>query len=110
MLNCISNCLARSILPGFVVAVALGILAGLIAAGGGIVIIAGPISTGVITSAIVAGIAVFGIVMAFVVLSCVFGCLGGARPPRVDEDPPQSGSGIAPGVRPPPDPKGSDFL
>ena len=71
-----------------VAASVMGVLAAIIAAGGGLIIALGPIAIGVVGSAILAGLLVFGIVIALMVLSCFVNCLIGARPPTRDEAPP----------------------
>ena len=95
MLECVRNGLEQRAFSIFVVAAIFGILAGIIAAGGGLAIVVGPISLGVFSSAIVAGLIIFGLVVAIGVLAIVLGCALGARAPSVDEDPPPvSGSGV----------------
>ena len=94
MLDCVKDSLARNGFSLFVIAAIMGILGGIAAAAGGPAIVLGPISLGVYSSAILAGLLVFGIIIAAGVLVIVIGCALGATALGVDEDPPPvSGSG-----------------
>ena len=94
MLDCVKDSLARNGFSIAVIAAIMGILAGIAAAAGGLAIVVGPISLGVFSSAILAGLAVFGIIVAGAVLVIVIGCALGATAPSVDQAPPPvSGSG-----------------
>ena len=109
-MNCIRNCLARS-LPWMLIAIVFAIVAGIIAATGGLTIVISTITIGVTGSAILAALAVFGLLVAIIAFNCVIQCA--TRPPSRDEAPPSSGSGLGNAVAPdpvtPPDPTGGGF-
>ena len=84
MWSCIKNCILEKLWWVAIVATIFAILAGIIAAFGGLTIALGPITIGVVGSAILAGLIVFGAVVAMLVLACVVGC---ALPPSPPDDP-----------------------
>lgn len=78
---CITDCIRRDIGNALLVGAVLGIIAAVLAAAGGLVIVVATVAIGSIGSAIVAALVVFGTVLAFMVLSCFVGCVTEAQPP-----------------------------
>ena len=86
MWSCIKNCILEKLWWVVFVAAIFAVLAGIIAAFGGLTIVLGPITIGVVGSAIIAGLLVFGAVIAMLVLACVLGCALPSSPPNGDSD------------------------
>lgn len=81
MWPCIRNCILKKLWGMVIVGIILALLAGVIAAFGGLAIVVGPITLGVVTSAILAALLVFGLVIAMVVIACVVSCALPSAPP-----------------------------
>ncbi|MFK7939104.1 MAG: hypothetical protein AB8B82_06980 [Roseovarius sp.] len=96
MWNCIRQGIEQQMPWLLFVAAIMGILAAIIAGFGGLTIVIATLAIGPIFSAVVAGLIVFGVVVAMGVAAIVTGCLLGARPPSFDEDPAED-PGIQPG-------------
>jgi hypothetical protein len=86
MWSCIKNCVLEKLWWVAIVATILAVLAGIIAAFGGLTIVLGPITIGVVGSAIIAGLLVFGAVIAMLVLACVLGCAVPSSSPDDSDD------------------------
>ena len=84
MMACIRDCLMRNLLTMVIVAAIMAILAGIIAATGGLVIAIASLTIGVTQSAIIAGLLVFGAVVALYVVGCVATCAAATNPPQTD--------------------------
>ncbi|QGX97779.1 hypothetical protein EI983_05595 [Roseovarius faecimaris] len=79
----------------FMVAAIMAVIAAAAAIGGGLSIVIGPVSLGVVGSPLFAALLVFGAVIALAVAAVVLNCLIGAQPPSIDEVPPEE-DGIQP--------------
>lgn len=94
-MDCIRQGLMNNALFIFLVAAILAVIAFAAAIGGGLTIVIGPLSLGVVGSPLFAALLVFGAVIALAVAAVVLNCLIGAQPPSVDDVPPEE-DGIQP--------------
>lgn len=86
MWNCVRACLERSLPFGLAVGAVLGVLAAIIAASGGLVIVVFGVGLGTISSAIIAGLLVFGLVVGIVAAACFIGCALPVRESRSQDE------------------------
>lgn len=86
MWSCIKNCISEKLWWLLPVAAILAIIAGIIAASGGLAIALGPITIGIVGSAIVAALLVFGAIVAMLVLYCLTFCAMPSSPSAGNDD------------------------
>ena len=94
-MDCIRQGLMNNALFIFMVAAIMAAIALAAAIGGGLTIVIGPVSLGVVGSPLFAALVVFGAVIALAVAAIVLNCLINAPAPSVDEVPPED-DGIQP--------------
>ena len=89
-MSCIKNGLEKNAGTLLFAATLFALIAGIIAVFGGLTIALGPIILGVVYSAILAALFVFGAVVAAAVLVIILNCAIGATAPGIDEVPPEN--------------------